>query len=357
VYADGRYHLFFQYLPARTTWGPAVNWGHAVSADLIEWAEQPVALAPEPGEVGCWSGSVVLAREPTLFYTRIVPGDPARGQVARAVGTPDLGTWRRDPAGSVIGGAPPGVVELRDPMVWPAAGGWRMLVGARLAGGAGAALQYHSADLLDWAYDGVVTARPGAETGGVWTGSMWECPQLFALDGTWVLLLSVLDGKVPQHVAYGLGDYDGLRFTALTWGAFSHGDQMYATTTFQDAAGRRCVMSWLRERDNAAPPGSPWSGALSLPWVLHVDGDRLIATPHPKLSGSTSAEVVVEEKTVTAIGDLTVSVDESVTLREGARTLLRMPGSGRARVIIDADLIEVTVDGLSGIGVARRPPR
>jgi beta-fructofuranosidase len=327
VWADGRYHLFFQYNPAGTSWRAAVSWGHATSADLVTWQEQPVALAPGPGEVGCWSGSVVLSDRgvPTLFYTRIAGADAALGQVARAVADPALRDWRRDPVPAVVT-APEDVLEFRDPSVWRAADGWRMLVGARLRDGAGAALQYRSADLREWAYDGIAAQRPSTETAGAWTGSMWECPQLFPLDGTWVLLVSALHDGVGHDVAYALGDYDGRRFTPQVWGEFGRGGQMYATTTFTDRAGRRCVMSWLREA-GGLPEGSPWAGALSVPWVLRVSGDLLLAEPHPNLAGHP--------------GDAGPHPEESDA---AVRTL-----------IVDAGIVEMTLDGRSGITATRRP--
>ena len=325
LWADHRYHLFFQHNPAGSSWRAAVSWGHATSADLVTWQEQPVALSPAPGEVGCWSGAVVLSvrGEPTLFYTRVRAGAAELGQVARAVGDPALSRWRRDPWDPVVT-APDGAVrEFRDPYVWRAADGWRMLVGARLAGGAGAVLQYRSGDLREWAYDGVLVQRAAGETAGAWTGSMWECPQLFPLDGTWVLMVSALHDGVPRGVAYALGDYDGHRFTPRVWGRFSHGDLMYATTTFTDRDGRRCAMSWLRE---TAPDGSPWAGALSLPWVLRVSGDLLLAEPHPNLAGCP--------------GDPGPHPEQAA----GVRTL-----------IADAGIVELTITGRSGVTALRRP--
>src|SRR5678816_4586097 len=42
VYYNGTYHLFFQYYPGSSVWGP-MHWGHATSEDLIHWKELPIA--------------------------------------------------------------------------------------------------------------------------------------------------------------------------------------------------------------------------------------------------------------------------------------------------------------------------
>ena len=36
VYNDGTYHLFYQFYPDSTVWGP-MHWGHATSEDLKNW--------------------------------------------------------------------------------------------------------------------------------------------------------------------------------------------------------------------------------------------------------------------------------------------------------------------------------
>ena len=51
VYKDGVYHLFYQYHPGSTDWGP-MHWGHAVSRDLIRWTHLPIALYPDSLEIG-----------------------------------------------------------------------------------------------------------------------------------------------------------------------------------------------------------------------------------------------------------------------------------------------------------------
>ena len=54
-----KYHLFYQYNPYATQWGP-MHWGHAVSGDLIRWEERDVAMfVGEQGNI--FSGSATIA--------------------------------------------------------------------------------------------------------------------------------------------------------------------------------------------------------------------------------------------------------------------------------------------------------
>ena len=46
VYLDGKYHLFYQYFPDSTVWGP-MYWCHAVSPDMTQWEHLPIALYPD----------------------------------------------------------------------------------------------------------------------------------------------------------------------------------------------------------------------------------------------------------------------------------------------------------------------
>ena len=61
VYFRGEYHLFYQFYPYDSAWGP-MHWGHAKSKDLIHWEHLPVALAPDQDydRSGCFSGSAIV---------------------------------------------------------------------------------------------------------------------------------------------------------------------------------------------------------------------------------------------------------------------------------------------------------
>ena len=77
IYFQGNYHLFYQYYPDSTVWGP-MHWGHAISSDLVRWKELPIALYPDSlGYI--FSGSAVAdisntsgfedGKTPGLIYT------------------------------------------------------------------------------------------------------------------------------------------------------------------------------------------------------------------------------------------------------------------------------------------------
>lgn len=80
-----QYYMFFQYNPDGTSQSPHVSWGQASSSDLVLWQEGPVALTPTDDEVGCWSGSTVLAPDgPVIAYTSVRPDDWDAGRVVLA---------------------------------------------------------------------------------------------------------------------------------------------------------------------------------------------------------------------------------------------------------------------------------
>jgi len=183
IHWRGRYHLFYQYNPHGLVWGD-IHWGHAVSNDLIHWQDLPVALTPTPGGPdagGCWSGCAVDDDGvPTVFYTGIRGDyDLAQSQViCMAVGSDDLVAWHKHPANPVL--TPPEDLDLigfRDPSVWRDGETWYQIVGSGVRDVGGAVLLYRSSDLLEWEYLGPLIAGDRRDP-SLWTGSVWECPQL-----------------------------------------------------------------------------------------------------------------------------------------------------------------------------------
>ena len=77
----GEYHLFYQYHPYSTHWGP-MHWGHVKSKDLITWEQLPCALAPdeEYDGQGCFSGTAIQDGDRhVLIYTSVVDKEQQDG--------------------------------------------------------------------------------------------------------------------------------------------------------------------------------------------------------------------------------------------------------------------------------------
>lgn len=373
VFFNGEYHLFYQYNPTGTDWQHHLSWGHATSSDLVRWTERTPALDPLPDEVGLWSGSVVIADVPTMFYTRPHNDDWGHGQVVAARGDADLSEWNR--VGIVIDGPPDASFrDFRDPQVRRDGDVWKMTIGAGrrdLAGGC--ALQFSSGDLLHWDYDGVIASEPFDPHARINHGQVWECPQLLPIDGEWMLTISAMEMEQTYiRQLYAIGSYDGIRFKARTWGDFGHGRIPYAMTTFTDAAGRPCAMAWLRESVAEVPSGSPWTGAQSVVHELRVSGDQVLAPFHRNLdavvprSALRAGEIgevarfafapqrfaIVDDAHSIEFafpdGRVVVHVDGVVAMDEPAAT-------SAVDLLIDAEWVEFVCDGVAGFYVVKLP--
>ncbi|MFI7065051.1 glycoside hydrolase family 32 protein [Kribbella sp. NPDC050124] len=311
TFHNGQYHLFFQHVPGQTEWGPKCRWGHATSKDLLHWTQGPAVLAPGEGDDGCWSGSVV-ADPPTLFYTTVDSDDVRIGRVRIARPTSD--DWTTWAKAEVVAVLPEGIeaIAYRDPFVFHDGDRWRMLMGGGLADGTATALIYTSDDLQQWAYDGDLASRHSSEDQPLWTGAVWECPQLFPLGDSWVLTVSVWEPFVPHYQAYAVGTYRDGRFVAEHWARLSYGPSYYAGSTFTDAHGRRGMIYWLRGVDDHR---QGWAGANSIPHLLSLHDDTMVAEPHPNVTALRSAGTVVksgeESVNLPSVADIEWSLDAS----------------------------------------------
>jgi beta-fructofuranosidase len=283
---NGRYHVFYQYNPG----GPyhdTIHWGHAVSDDLLNWEDKPVALAPSPDgpdRDGCWSGCAVDDDgTATILYT----GGRGRKQLPCLATTddPDLCTWEKDPENPIIDELPsrPDVRstehwegEFRDHCVWQEGSTWYQLIGAGMTDGSGVVLLYESEDLREWEYSGPILSGDEEST----QNTVWECPELLDLGSKQLLHVSNY-----ETVIYFLGTFDSERFEPECRGTLDHGDY-YAPQSMATDDGRQLTWGWLPEgRDVSAQWDAGWSGTLSLPRELSLASDgRLRQRPARELA-------------------------------------------------------------------------
>lgn len=224
LYHNGVYHLFFQNNPEANTWGN-ISWGHATSTDLVNWAEQPVAI-PCTAEESIFSGSAVVDVDNTAGFappgqsalvaiytsaytkTSTRPGIQAQ---SLAYSLDEGATWTRYAGNPVLD---TGSTDFRDPKVfWYGGedGHWVMVL---VEAAERRVAIYTSANLREW----TLASRfgPAHAVEGV-----WECPDLFPLRlrGTdevrWVLVVSLYPGGIAggSGAQYFIGSFDGTTFT------------------------------------------------------------------------------------------------------------------------------------------------
>ncbi|PZE27128.1 glycoside hydrolase family 32 protein [Curtobacterium sp. MCBD17_028] len=361
VHANGEYHAFYQYVPGSTEWETGIHWGHAAGPDLMSLRPRAIAIAPGDGDDGIWTGSIVDGGRDThlAFYTSVAGADTAMGTV-RVATTQDrsLDRWSKGPV--VV--EPPeglGLTAFRDPFVFEDDGCWRMLVGGAMADGVAGLLSFSSVDLTDWQFDGVAASRSTLAQTPIWTGELWECPQLITVDGHDVLMFSVWAADTGYGTAYGIGRWHGGKFDVERWGTLAYGSSYYAPTVYHDADGLPCITFWMR---HVADPDGAWVGAHSLPWGLSViDGDlrldmhgsveRLLGRG---LAGSTNGRTLIHWDPAVD-GDLERAADDgSWSLRatpteleflvDGQRSAMPRRQGG-ALVVVDGPILELAHAG------------
>lgn len=369
TFHEGRYHLFFQHVPDSLGWRKDCHWGHATSTDLLHWEEQPIALHPGDGDVGIWSGCLVVDDgAPRIYYTSVHEPDLGLGEVR--VARPVDDAWQVWTKGETVVTSPrPGTSVFRDPVVFRDRDRWRMVVGFGASDGTAGAETFVSDDLESWEATGLLGAR-GSDRTDPWTGTAWECPQLvLSVGGIDVLVVSVWEEGVTHDVVGAVGRHIGGRFTAEAWQPLTVGKGHYAASAFTDAEGRACLVFWIR---GIGEPGA-WTGAISVPYLVGTDRDRIRLTPHPAVADARTAPG----------GDLPAATLD-VEWRPGPTGRLRLVGadgqdraalemadgrlvvsagdgepvvvahdSAELRVLVDGQVLEVVADGgLVGLPLA-----
>ncbi|MEO9476006.1 MAG: glycoside hydrolase family 32 protein [Cyclobacteriaceae bacterium] len=285
VYYEGEYHLFYQYYPDSTVWGP-MHWGHAVSADMVSWAHLPIALYPD--DLGyIFSGSAVIDWKNTsglgteqsppmvAIFTYHDPVGLEEGrldfQTQGIAYSLDKGrTWEKYKDNPVLEN--PGIFDFRDPKVsWMEEfQKWIMILAVK-----DHISIYSSDDLINWIKESDFGESLGAH------GGVWECPDLFKLknqkgEEKWVMLVSINPGgpRGGSATQYFIGDFDGETFQtddeSIRW--LDHGADNYAGVTWADipeADGRRLFVGWMSNWQYAqVVPADDFRSAMTLPREL-----------------------------------------------------------------------------------------
>lgn len=293
----GVYHLFFQYSPSNPC-GALKYWGHYVSTDLISWEYTGIALYPDmPYDChGVYSGSALVENDKAyLYYTGNVKlsGDydyiynGREGNTALAVMDKD-GTISEKTLILKNSDYPEHLsCHVRDPKVWKENGRYYMVLGARTLEDKGCVLVYGSDDKYSWAFENILEKEKPF-------GYMWECPDMFVLDGARIL------GFSPQGV-----DQEGINYANIYQSGYcvlegdftgacelkpffeyDRGFDFYAPQTFEDVSGRRILIGWMgmADCDYTNPTvAHGWQHCMTVPRELRFKDGRIYQTPVQEL--------------------------------------------------------------------------
>ena len=314
VYHDGIYHLFYQYHPYSSVWGP-MHWGHATSKDLIHWKRESIKIYPDSlGTI--FSGSAVVDMNNTSGFGNkgIVPlvaiftqhneagekaGKNDYQNQSLAYSLDNGETWTKYLGNPVL--KSPGIRDFRDPKVmwYEPTKKWIMSLAV-----VDRIYFYSSPDLKSWAKESDFGEAAGAH------GGVWECPDLFPLDYNgkeiWVLIVNLNPGGPNKGSAtqYFLGDFDGKNFspysTETKW--LDYGPDEYAGITWSNTGKRKIFLGWMSNWIYAnLVPTETWRNAMTIPRelkIVKVDSDMLIASTMVKEIANIKSKRVVKNNVV-----------------------------------------------------------
>lgn len=283
-YYKGQFHLFYQFYPYDSFWGP-MHWGHSSSSNLVDWQTLPTALLP--GDEECFSGSAVCDGDTmTLMYTahETTDQDPYYKETQFLAHSTDGVNFTKYRGNPVLPAAPNGSPDFRDPKVWKHKHHWYAVIGSKSDDSKrGRVLLYRSTDMIHWAFLRVLKESTGN------LGYMWECPDFFELDGKYVLLFSpqgmAAEGDRYKNVfqtgfVIGSFNYDTFEFVQETdFQEIDYGHDFYASQTIEKD-GKRYLVAWFNMWEKAHPEAEDgWAGAMTIIRELKIVGERVLMKP------------------------------------------------------------------------------
>ena len=316
----GEYHLFYQYHPYDTKWGP-MHWGHVKTKDFIHWERLPAAMAPDMDydRNGCFSGSAIELDDgrQLLVYTGVKAVREENGELrehqTQCVAVGDGLNYEKYEENPVItaddlpaGGSP---FDFRDPKIWREGDTFYLVVGNRPADGSGSILMYESADGLRWKYKGVLAACHNQ------FGRMWECPDFFELNGKYVLLTSPQEMTaigLEFHAGNGnlclIGEFDRemCHLVRENVQAIDYGLDFYAPQTLLTPDGRRVMIGWMQnwETSNCQSSSMRCFGQMTVPRELSLKDGRLYQNPVRELKACRSYQILYRNVLLTGMTTL-----------------------------------------------------
>ena len=242
-----------------------MTWGHSTSKDLIHWNYEGEAIERDAfGTI--FSGSSVVDTSNTAGFGKgaIISYYTSAGQSqtqSMAYSTDNGKTFTKYAANPVLTSEIP---DFRDPnIIWhEATKRWILILAEKTH-----VKFYSSTDLKNWTFESNFGEEYGNHDG------VWECPDIFEINGKWFILLNINPGGPfgGSATQYFVGDFDGHKFTCedepteTKW--LDYGRDHYATVSFNNAPdGRIVVIPWMSNWQYAAQvPTKQYRSANGIP--------------------------------------------------------------------------------------------
>ncbi|MDK8091861.1 glycoside hydrolase family 32 protein [Streptococcus intermedius] len=334
VYFKGEYHLFYQFHPYDSIWGP-MHWGHAKSRDLLHWEELPVVLAPSEtyDQNGCFSGSALVVDDRlVLIYTGHVEAGEERIETQCIATSKDGIVFDKYVGNPVISQEQiqriADIADFRDPKMFKYGNIYYTVVASKTADSRGQILLFESTDGFNWQFKSVLLEGNQEE------GIMWECPDLFELDGKWVLMISPIEMKRQQYQYWNINstlvfigeiDWKIGRFKVKHQHEVDGGLDFYAPQTCVNDTGERYLVAWMQMWNRTIPShelGHGWSGMMTLPRKLSIKNNCL----YQEIPRSLFQQLDVQGKIILSDKEAVLRLENSVRQQQYIRLELEQLG-------------------------------
>lgn len=321
VYYKEEYHLYYQYFPYECKWG-TMHWGHATSKDLVTWKNHDITIYPskEFDMNGCFSGTALIKDDIlNIYYTGIKYNEINKNNIhipkgenpfeASQVLIKSSDGYKFDnyenkkcvlkPIENIKLGDK---AHTRDPKVWKYKDKYRMILGSKFEKNGkfiGEILFYESIDGEQWNYKN----RYFNEN----IGDMWECPDIFKINNTWILMLSPenitnKNENYKNNSIYGVIDFDEETCEIKSISEIKYVDlglDLYAPQTTISPENERILIGWIRmptviEKED-------WIGTMTMPRIVSMKNGKIlfnvVNSIEKKFESEIDMENVIKEET------------------------------------------------------------
>ena len=329
-YFKGEYHIFFQYSPFSAN-GGLKFWGHYTTKDLINYKYIGVSLYPDQKYDchGVYSGSAFIEDDKMyIYYTGNVKllGNHDYIESGREANTmlivsDDGINFSEKECLMEMKDYPKGITNhIRDPKVWREKDSYYMVQGARKYGAdrdndVGEVLVFTSKDKRNWKHTSTINTKERF-------GYMWECPDLFNLDGQNILITCPQGVKQIESVYENIylsgyflinDDYKNKDSVIVdNFRVIDNGFDFYAPQTFLDENGNRVIIGWMGVPDTEKTHKNltvqyGWQHCLTVARELSFKNGKLYQKPHRNLEKLREKKIFENKCSYSSLSDNLIS--------------------------------------------------